>query len=208
LEILLPPQQGFLKMEVIKFKFTPENIDQFYAYDWRKDTDEFKKDVQVLVKKMVDYQKGIKNELTKRYPGRYDLTVFTYSQNVESAPHLINDGSHRLEALKIIFQNKLLKNFDAYLIPSNILGAITKEEAYTLNRIVNKELDKYGLPHWVKKFDFEDRDGKLIAWKNINLIDTGGKDTRKQYGIKWFLNEDKQNADDTDQHNYKNKYAL
>lgn len=195
-------------MEVIKYRFTPENINDFYAYDWRRETDEFKKDIEILVKKMVAYQKGEINELTKKYLGRYDLTVFTYSQTAPDSPHLINDGSHRLEALKIIFNKKLLDCFDAYLIPSNILGATTKKEALILNKMVNDELDKFGLPHWVKKFDFEERDGKLIAWKNINLIDTGGEDTKKQYGIKWFLNEDTIDQNDTDKHNYKNKYPL
>jgi len=189
---------------VYKIRITKDNINQFYALEWRKGQKVFWKDVKVLVKKMVKYAKGKKSKLTKVYPERYDLTVLTYSQNKK--PWCINDGSHRIEAMKIILKRGLLDGFDFYLIPSNVLGARTKEEAYKLNEIVNKELDKYGLPHWVKKFDFENRNGKLIAWKNINLIDSGGQDTRRQYGIDWFLNDGIIPRKDFDKHNYKNKY--
>lgn len=197
------------KSVVVNIRFTAENTPLFHATDWRLGEKIFWDDVKILIKKMVAYQKGKKNELTKRYPGRYDLTVFTYSQDAPDSPRLINDGSHRLQALNIIFKKKMLKYFDAWLIPSNIIGAETHREALFLNDHVNKELDKVGLPHWVKKFDFEMRGDQLVAWKNINLIDTGGEDTRLQYGVNWFLNDDpRRKLVDVDEHNYKNKYKL
>lgn len=193
--------------KVYKIRITIQNINDFYAVDWRKEQKVFKKDVNRLVKKMVGYAEGKESKLTKVYPERYDLTVLTYDQYVR--PYCILDGSHRLEAMKIIFKKKLLDGFDFWFIPSNINGRLkTKKEAYELNAVVNKELDKYGLPHWIKKFDFEDRGGKLIAWKNINLIDTGNRDKRKQYKIDWFLNEGAVVRKDIDKHNYKNKYKL
>lgn len=196
-------------MEVIKIRFTPENIGNFHSVDWRLGQKEFWDDVAVLEKKMVAYHRGETNELTKKYPGRYDLTVFTFSQDAPDVPFLINDGSHRLKALTHLFQEKTIPYFDAYLLPSNIIGAKTVDEALALNEEVNRALDKVGLPHWVKKFDFELRDGQLIAWKNINLIDTGGEDKRLQYGVNWFLNADpRRKLVDVDEHNYKNKYAL
>lgn len=193
-------------MEVLKYKITPENIDQFYIIDHRLDHQEFIDDRKVLENKIINYVKGIPNELTDQYPERYDLTVLTYSQNAK--PWLINDGCHRITALREIFKRGDIDHFDVWLIPSNIIGATTKKEALMLNQMVKRALTKAGLPHWVQKFDYEERKGKLVVWKNINLIDTGGKDTRLQYGVNWFLNEDYQNKDDTDQHNYKNKYKL
>ena len=124
-------------------------------------------------------------------------------------PFLINDGCHRITALRELFKRKEIEGFDVWLIPSNIIGATTKEEALKLNKEVNKLLKKAKLPEWIKKFDYEIKKGKLIAWKNINLIDTGGEDKRLQYGVNWFLNEDpRRTLVDVDEHNYKNKYKL
>jgi hypothetical protein len=194
-------------MKVYKIRITKDNINTFSIREHRFGTKEFIDDVEALKKKMIAYEKGDKSELTKIYPERYDLTVLTYSQNEE--PFLINDGCHRIVAMREMLRDNQIKGFTFWLIPSNIIGANTKEEALELNQIVNKALDKSKLPHWVKKFDYELRDGKLIAWKNINLIDTGGQDTRLQYGVNWFLNEDpRRTLTDVDEHNYKNKYAL
>ena len=194
-------------MEVIKIKITPENIGQFYIYDERLDTKEFLDDCKELEKKISAFVKGKKTKLTKKYPERYDLTVFTYSQNRE--PWLINDGCHRIEALRNLFARKKIDHFDAWLIPSNIIGAKTREQALELNAIIKKKLDEVGLPHWVQKFDYELQNGKLITWKNLNLIDTGGKDKTLQYGVNWFLNEDiRLRLRETDNHIYKNKYKI
>lgn len=188
-------------------RITPENIGQFYIIDHRLKQKEFIDDRKVLEQKIINYEKGITNELTEKYPERYDLNVLTYSQNAK--PWLINDGCHRIEALRRLLKRGDITGFDVWLIPSNIIGATTKREALLLNKLVNKELEKAGLPLWVKKFDYEERDGKLIAWKNINLIDTGGEDKRLQYGVNWFLNEDPlRTLTDADEHNYKNKYKL
>jgi hypothetical protein len=155
----------------------------------------------------VAYEKGEVNELTAKYPGRYDLTVLTYSQ--DKPLWLINDGCHRIEALRRLLKQGDIDGFNVWLIPSNIIGATTKKEALMLNEMVKKRLDEAGLPHWVLKFDYELVDGKLFAWKNLNLIDSGGEDTRRQYGVNWFLNEDpRRKLVDVDEHNYKNKYKL
>lgn len=194
-------------LDVVRMRITPDNIGQFYIIDHRLKQKDFIEDRKVLEDKITNYEKGITNELTEKYPERYDLTVLTYSQNKE--PWLINDGCHRIEALRRLFKRGDIGGFDVWLIPSNIIGATTKKEALMLNSMVDRELKKAGLPLWVKKFEYEERDGKLIAWKNINLIDTGGEDTRKQYGVNWFLNEDPlRTLTDEDQHNYKNKYKL
>ena len=196
-----------MKLEIIKTRITPQNIDSFYIRDHRLEEEEFITDRKILEAKIVNYEKGITNELTEKYPGRYDLTVLTYSQNEE--PFLINDGCHRITALRELFKRKEIEGFDVWLIPSNIIGATTKEEALKLNKEVNKLLKKAKLPEWIKKFDHEIKKGKLIAWKNINLIDTGGEDKRLQYGVNWFLNEDpRRTLVDVDEHNYKNKYKL
>lgn len=188
-------------------RITPENIGEFYIIDHRLEEDEFIKDRVALEEKIINYERGFVSELTKKYPERYDLTVLTYSQNAK--PWLINDGCHRIEALRRIFERGDIDGFDVWLIPSNIIGAQTKEEALFLNKLVDIELKRAGLPMWIKKFDFEERNGKLIAWKNINLIDTGGEDKRLQYGVNWFLNEDpRRKLVDVDEHNYKNKYKL
>lgn len=193
--------------KVLPFRITPDNIDQFYIIDHRLKEKEFIEDRKKLEQKIVAHYKKTPNELTAKYPNRYDLTVLTYSQNQK--PWLINDGCHRIEALRRLFKRKEIPYFDVWLIPSNIIGAQTKKEAMILNEMVKKELDRVGLPHWVQKFDYEERDGKFIAWKNINLIDTGGEDKRLQYGVNWFLNEDpRRTLVDVDEHNYKNKYNL
>lgn len=196
-----------MSLKVIKTRITPQNIGLFYIIDHRLEDDEFITDRKILEDKIIHYERGISNELTDKYPQRYDLNVLTYSQDKE--PYLINDGCHRIEALRRIFERGDIDGFDVWLIPSNIIGATTKEEALELNKKVKKELDKAGLPHWVLKFDYELVDGKLFAWKNLNLIDTGGEDTRRQYGVNWFLNEDpRRKLVDVDEHNYKNKYKL
>ena len=200
-------------LKIVKMRITPDNIDQFYIVDHRLKEKEFIQDRKILEKKIVAHEKKIPNELTAKYPERYDLTVLTYSQNMPE--WLINDGCHRITALqklfkKNIFGRRKIEGFDVWLIPSNIIGATTKEEALELNRQVKKLLDEAGLPHWVQKFDYElQEDGKLFAWKNINLIDTGGEDQRLQFGVNWFLNEDpRRKLIDIDEHNYKNKYKL
>lgn len=196
-----------MMLDVLRMRITPENIGEFYIIDHRLEEEEFINDRKILEDKIINYERGITNELTEKYPERYDLTVLTYSQNKK--PWLINDGCHRIEALRRIFERGDIDGFDVWLIPSNIIGATTKEEALFLNTLVNIELKRAGLPEWVKKFDYEERDGKLIAWKNINLIDTGGEDKRLQYGVNWFLNEDpRRKLVDVDEHNYKNKYKL
>ena len=192
-------------LEVVKKRITQDNIGEFYIVEHRAGTKEFEDDCRVLKDKIVGHVFGTPNELTAKYPERYDITVLTYSQ--DKAPWLINDGCHRITVLRELFEKNLIDHFDAWLIPSNIIGATNKKEVLMLNAMVKRELDKAGLPHWVQKFDYEERDGKLIAWKNINLIDTGGEDKRLQYGVNWILNEDKI-RDGGDVHNYKNKYKL
>ena len=172
--------------KVIKIRITPENIGDFKIQDHRTEDIDYINDRKALEKKIIDYSAGKKDELTIKYPQRYDLTVLTYDQYGE--PYWIIDGCHRIEAMNKTLL-KEIGGFDFWLIPSNILGAETKEEAYRLNKMVNKELAEAGLPLWVKKFDFADIDGKLIAWKNINIIDTGDISQPLQFGVDWKLNE-------------------
>ena len=87
---------------------------------------------------------------------------------------------------------------DFWLIPTNILGAKTHEDAFRLNEMVDEELKKAGLPLWVKKFDFRKIDGRFTAWKNINIINTGDVNQPLHFGVDWFLNEGKDYADDKD----------
>ena len=92
---------------------------------------------------MAAYQKGEIEELTKIYPERYDLTVLTYTQ-YESPPYsdkwTINDGCHRIMAMRTTLFPDMIPYFDFWLIPSNVAGAKTKEEAYRLNEMVDEEL--------------------------------------------------------------------
>ena len=170
--------------DVIKIRVTPENLDQFYYVDDRTEREDYVKDRQALEKKMIDYEKKGK----ETYPGSYDITVLTYTQYQK--PYLINDGCHRMQALKrTLFPKKLIDGFTFWLIPTNILGAETKEEAYDLNKQVDDKLIESGLPLWVKKFEFAEIDGKLTAWKNINIINTGNTDELLQFGVDWKLNE-------------------
>jgi hypothetical protein len=171
--------------EVIKIRITKDNIDQFYIYDDRQDREDFILDRQALEKKMIDYENG-KNALPN-YPERYDLCILTYTQYKD--PYLINDGCHRITAMRLMLKEGRIDGFDFYLIPTNILGAETKEDAFRLNEMVNEKLKQAGLPLWVKKFEFAEIDGKLVAWKNINIIDTGDINQPLQFGVDWKLNE-------------------
>jgi len=182
--------------KVIKFRITPENISQFKIFDTRTEKPEYIADRKSLEQKMIDYEKGIKDELTKKYPERYDLTVLTYTQFELYPPYVINDGCHRIEALrKTLFPQKLIDGFTFWLIPTNIpipsyfLYNPSEKDAYKLNNDINKKLKRAGLPLWVKKFDFCDIDDKLVAWKNINIIDTGDINAPLQFGVDWKLNE-------------------
>jgi len=171
--------------DVIKVRITKDNIDQFYIYDNRLEREDFILDRKALEKKMIDWENG-KNDMPE-YPGRYDLSVLTYTQYKD--PYLINDGCHRIEAMRIMLKEERIKGFDFILIPTNILGAETKEDAYRLNEMVNEKLQEAGLPLWVKKFEFAEIEGKLVAWKNINIIDTGDINQPLHFGVDWKLNE-------------------
>ncbi len=170
--------------DVLKIRVTPENIDQFYYVDDRTEREDYIKDRQALEQKMIAYEK----EGRETYPGSYDITVLTYTQYQK--PYLINDGCHRMQALKrTLFPKKLIDGFTFWLIPTNILGAETKEDAYKLNKQVDDKLIEAGLPLWVKKFEFCEIDGKLTAWKNINIINTGDTNELLQFGVDWKLNQ-------------------
>ena len=185
--------------EVLKVRITKENIDQFRIWDTRTENIDYINDRKALEKKLVNYEKGVKDELTLRYPGRYDLTVLTYSQYED--PYLIIDGCHRIEAMrKVLLPEGLVDGFDFWLIPTNILipqdwGKLSEQEkksleedAFRLNEMVNTELKIAGLPLWVKKFEFAKINGELVAWKNINIIDTGDITQPLQFGVDWWLN--------------------
>jgi len=175
--------------DVIKIRVTPENLDKFYYVDDRTERPDYINDRKALEKKMIDYENG-----KETYPGSYDITVLTYTQYQKD--YLINDGCHRMQALKrTLFPKKLIDGFTFWLIPTNILGVTTKEEAYDLNAQVDKKLKEAGLPLWVKKFEFCEIDKKLTAWKNINIINTGNTDEMLQFGVDWFLNESKNFAE-------------
>jgi len=173
--------------KVIRYKFTPENIGKFYVNDTRVKKDRFKKELQGIKGAILNMGNDPK---TKWYPERYDLTVFTYDQN-ENKPFLIIDGSHRLEALKEIFKEGTLDHFDAIFIPSNLLYFnMTPKEMLEMNRKLDTELRKEGIPIWVKKYDYTDEalenvDGKIRVysrkniWINKNLIDSGGRNTER-----------------------------
>ena len=173
--------------QIFRIKFTPENINDFYIKDKRVGTPRFKEELQGVKGAMLEMKTSPK---TKWYSERYDLTVFTYDQNTDK-PHLIIDGSHRLEALKEIFKEGTSNFFEAILIPSNILYFnITPTEILEENRKLDKELEKEGIPTWVKKYDYDEEalesvDGRIIVygkrniWVNKNLIDSGGKNKKR-----------------------------
>jgi len=175
-----------MRYEIVRIKITPKNLKKFRMIDKRVKYPKFIKDRKFLEKEMVAFQTG--HNTRPDYPERYDLTVFTYNQFEKE--WLIVDGSHRLEALKRIFKRKELKEFDAILIPSNVLGADTLEKRVVLSRVLNKLLIKEGLPHWIKKYDFDLRENrkmteilllktdfpskvKIEGWSNKNRIDEG-----------------------------------
>lgn len=169
---------------VKKIRITKDNLHKFYYNDNRIERPDYIADRKALEKKMTDYENGI-NEL-KDYPERYDLSVLTYNQYEE--PYLIIDGCHRIEAMKRLLPERKITGFDFYLIPTNILGAETPEDAYRLRDMCDEELKKAGLPLWVNKFYFMEIDGNLTAWKNINIIDTGDTNQLLQFGVDWKLN--------------------
>jgi len=170
---------------IIKIRITKDNLDKFYYHDPRIEREDFIADRKALEKKMADDENGVIDELTKTYPERYDLTVLTYNQYEPN--YLIIDGCHRIEAMKRLLEGRI-EGFDFWLIPSNILGAETEEDAYRLRDMVDAELDKVGLPRWVNKFYYVKREGHLVAWKNINILDTGDISQPLQFGVDWKLN--------------------
>jgi hypothetical protein len=172
--------------EVLKIRITKDNLLKFYYKDDRVARPDYIRDRQVLEKKLVAYEKGKIDKLTKVYPGRYDLTVLTYNQYAN--PYLIIDGCHRMEAMNRLIPSGKLKGFTFWLIPSNILGAGIEEDAYRLREMVDAKLDQAGLPRWVNKFYYAEINGKLVAWKNINIIDTGDINQPLQFGVDWKLN--------------------
>lgn len=186
--------------EVKKVRITKDNIDKFNIIDTRTENIDYINDRKALEKKLTDYEKGVKDELTLRYPGRYDLTVLTYDQYKE--PYTIIDGCHRIEAMrKVLLPEGIIDGFDFWLIPSNILipdpgyeklsefeKKQLEEDAFRLNQMVDNELKIAGLPLWLKKFEFTLIDGILVAWKNINILDTGDTNQPLQFGVDWWLN--------------------
>jgi len=175
-----------MKYEIFGLKITPKNIKDFKTIDDRTKHPKFVEDRKFLEKEMVAFQKG--KNTRKDYPNRYDLTVFTYNQF--EPEWLIVDGSHRLEGLKQIFKKKQLKEFNAILIPSNVLGAKTFEERAILSRELDRLLKRDRIPTWVKKYDFKVNYNESVAdmlflksdyepkveyqsWSNKNRIDTG-----------------------------------
>ena len=54
--------------------------------------------------------------------------------------------------------------------------------------MVDVELKKVGLPLWVNKFYYVKIGDRLVAWKNINIIDTGDIKQPLQFGVDWKLN--------------------
>jgi len=171
--------------EVIKIRIDKNNIDQFYIYDDRQERVDFILDRKALEKKLIDFENG-KNSLPN-YKERYDLSVLTYTQYKEH--YLINDGCHRIAAMRLMLKEGRIDGFNFILIPTNILGAENKEDAFRLNEMVDEKLKEAGIPLWVKKFEFTEIDGKLVAWKNINIIDTGDINQPLQFGVDWKLNE-------------------
>lgn len=170
--------------EVLKIRITKDNLGGFYYNDKRVGRKDYINDRTILEEKMVAYEKGEIDALTKVYPERYDLTVLTYNQYAN--PYLIIDGCHRMEAMKRIL--KKINGFTFWLIPSNILGVETEEDAYRLRDMVDEKLREAGLPRWVNKFYCVKISDRLVAWKNINIIDTGDTNQLLQFGVDWKLN--------------------
>jgi glutaredoxin len=176
----------FYSSPIEKIRITKDNIGKFYYHDKRVARPDYIADRKALEKKMIAYEKWEVDDLTKKYPERYDLNVLTYNQY--TSPYLIIDGCHRIEGMKRMLEEGRIEGFNFWLIPSNILGAETEEDAYRLRDMVDKELDEVGLPHWVNKFYYVSINDKLVAWKNINIIDTGDTNQPLQFGVDWKLN--------------------
>ena len=121
---------------VIKVRITKDNIDQFYIIDDRTKREDFIIDRKALEQKMIDWENGI-NRMPE-YKERYDLSVLTYTQYEK--PYLINDGCHRIEAMRHMLADGRIEGFNFILIPTNILGPKDKEDAYILDDIVNEKL--------------------------------------------------------------------
>jgi hypothetical protein len=178
----------FYPGEVYKIRVTKDNIDQFKLIDNRVDNDDFIMDRKMLEQRLENYEKGVKDELTQKYPERYDLTVLTYNQYVE--PFHIVDGCHRIEAMrKTLLPEGRIEGFNFILIPANTIWLSSRENAIRLNEMIDKKLKEAGLPLWIKKFEHAIIDGKLTVWKNINIIDTGDVNQPLQFGVDWNFNE-------------------
>jgi hypothetical protein len=178
--------------EVKQVRITKDNIDQFKIIDKRVDNIDYINDRKALEVKLANYEKGIIDELTKVYPERYDLTVLTYNQYFD--PYVIIDGCHRIEAMrKVLLPEGIIDGFTFWLIPSNTWaepnGDMTEDEAVRLRDMCDENLKKAGLPKWVNKFYHTNIDGNLVAWKNINIIDTGDINQPLQFGVDWKLNQ-------------------
>jgi len=177
----------FYAGDVKKVRITKDNIDQFKIVDKRTEQLDFINDRKALEGKLERYEKGIKDELTLKYPERYDLTVLTYNQYFE--PYHIVDGCHRIEAMRLMLKEGRIDGFTFWLIPANTIWLSSKEDAIRLNEMVNEKLKEAGLPLWIKKFEHTIIDGKLTVWKNINIIDTGDINQPLQFGVDWNFNE-------------------
>lgn len=165
--------------KINRIRITKDNIDLFHSKDKRIGSNRFKEERDWLENEIINFVRYG----SKDYPGRYDLTILTFNHNMK--PWLLTDGSHRIQALKRLFNRGDIKHFDVILIPDVLIPTRDKfeslfdlyEELDKQNKALDDILRKEGLPTWIKKFDVAlQKDGTYLVWANVKAIKSGGKD--------------------------------
>jgi len=137
------------------FKLTPKTIEKFYfPEDGRAFAPISKNEYWITV----EHLKEEIEEYCKKNPKkpRYDLIVFNYKHD---KPHFrITDGCHRTYALRQLFKEKAIKEFNVILLPGTT--GINAVDAVQKTKDLIKMLRKKGLPKEIIKQRHVIIDGK------------------------------------------------